>query len=71
MSFEFWNAVDLEYKLVILIGFDNRCRTHASLDDNTHAEISGDRVTQNLFLFTGTPGKSIVAVFSNFRSLLE
>jgi len=42
----FWNAVDLERKLELCKNYHNRSRTHASLDGNTPAEISGDRVTQ-------------------------
>ena len=42
----FWNAVDLGRKLDIFKDYYNRSRTHASLDGNTPAEISGDRVTQ-------------------------
>jgi transposase InsO family protein len=42
----FWNAVDLERKLELFKDYYNRSRTHASLDGNTPAEISGDRVTQ-------------------------
>ena len=42
----FWNAVDLERKLDSFKDYYNHSRTHASLDGNTPAEISGDRVTQ-------------------------
>jgi transposase InsO family protein len=42
----FWNAVDLERKLELFKDYYNHSRTHASLDGNTPAEISGDRATQ-------------------------
>jgi len=42
----FWNAGDLERKLVIFKDYYNRSRSHASLDGNTPAEFSGNRVTQ-------------------------
>ena len=48
----FWNTVDLERKLEIFKDYYNRSRTHASLDGNTPAEISGDRVTQPAPLHT-------------------
>jgi len=37
----FWNAVDLERKLELFKDYYNHSRTHASLDGNTPAEISG------------------------------
>ena len=40
----FWNAVDLERKLASFQRYYNHSRTHASLDGNTPAEISGDSV---------------------------
>jgi len=40
----FWNAVDLEQPLALFRDYCNRSRTHASLDSNTLAEISGDSV---------------------------
>ena len=40
----FWNAVDLERKLEHFKDYYNHSRTHASLDGNTPAEISGDSV---------------------------
>ncbi|MEN8132930.1 MAG: integrase core domain-containing protein [Pseudomonadota bacterium] len=42
----FWNVVDLERKLELFKDYYNHSRTHASMDGNTPAEISGDRVTQ-------------------------
>jgi len=42
----FWNAVDLERKLALFKEYYNHSRTHASLDGNTPAEISGHRITQ-------------------------
>ena len=45
-STPFWNADDLERKLELFKDYYNHSRTHASLDGNTPAEISGDRVTQ-------------------------
>jgi transposase InsO family protein len=42
----FWNAVDLERKLELFKDYYNHSRTHASLDGNTPAVISGDRVAQ-------------------------
>ena len=42
----FWNAVDLERKLALFKDYYNHSRTHASLDGNTPAEISGERVAQ-------------------------
>ena len=42
----FWNAVDLERKLALFEDYCNRSRTHAPLDGNTPAEISGHCVTQ-------------------------
>ena len=42
----FWNAVDLERKLALFKDYYNHSRTHASLDGNTPAEISGDSVAQ-------------------------
>ncbi len=42
----FWNAVDMEQKLALFRDYYNHARTHASLDANTPAEISGDRVVQ-------------------------
>jgi putative transposase len=38
----FWNAADLERKLANFQRYYNHSRTHASLDGNTPAEISGD-----------------------------
>jgi len=43
----FWNAVDLERKLALFKDYYNHSRTHASLDGNTPAEISGDGVAQS------------------------
>ena len=42
----FSNATDLDRKLVIFKDYYNHSRTHASLDGNTPAEISGDSVAQ-------------------------
>ena len=42
----FWNARDLERKLVDFRQYYNHSRTHASLSGNTPAEISGDSVAQ-------------------------
>jgi len=42
----FWNARDLERKLVDFRQYYNHSRTHASLSDKTPAEISGDSVAQ-------------------------
>ncbi|MGB5409532.1 MAG: integrase core domain-containing protein, partial [Thiogranum sp.] len=42
----FWNAVDLKRKLALFENYYNHSRTHASLDGNTPAEISGDSVAQ-------------------------
>ena len=39
-------AVDQERKLALFKEYYNHSRTHASLDGNTPAEISGDRVAQ-------------------------
>jgi len=65
-----WAAVDLEPKLELFRDYCNHSRTHASLDSNTPAEISGDIVAHpdplNSYI-----GKSIAAVFSNCRLLLE
>ncbi len=41
----FCNALDLERKLALFRDYYNHSRTHASLDGNTPAEISGDSVT--------------------------
>ncbi len=41
----FWNAVDLERKLPSFQLYFNHSRTHASLDGNTPAEMSGSVVT--------------------------
>jgi len=46
----FWNAVDLERKLELFKDYYNHSRTHASLDGNTPAVISGDRVVQPVSL---------------------
>jgi len=40
----FWNTVDLERKLRCFHLYSNHSRTHASLDGNTPAEMSGDAV---------------------------
>ena len=40
----FWNKADLEQKLALFRDYYNHSRTHASLDGNTPAEISGDSV---------------------------
>ena len=42
----FWNARDLERKLVDFRQYYNHSRTHSSLSGNTPAEISGDSVAQ-------------------------
>ena len=42
----FWNTIDLERKLDLFKDYYNHSRTHASLDGNTPAEISGDSVAQ-------------------------
>jgi len=42
----FWNARDLERKLVDFRQYYNHSRTHASLSGNTPAESSGDNVAQ-------------------------
>ena len=42
----FWNAIDLERKLELFKDYYNHSRTHASLDGNTPAEISGDSIAQ-------------------------
>ena len=42
----FWNVADLERKLELFKDYYNHSRTHASLDGNTPAEISGDSVAQ-------------------------
>jgi len=48
----FWNTVDLERKLELFKDYYNYSRTHASLDGNTPAEISGDRVAQPAPLYS-------------------
>ena len=40
------NPIDLERKLELFRDYYNHSRTHASLDGNTPAEISGDCVEQ-------------------------
>ena len=42
----FWNTIDLERKLDLFKDYYNHSRTHSSLDGNTPAEFSGDRVAQ-------------------------
>ncbi len=66
----FWNTVDLERKLRSFQLYFDYSRTHASLDGNTPAEMSGCVVTDPAALCNFT-GKGITVAFSNARSPRE
>jgi len=42
----FWNVVDLERKLELFRDYYNHSRTHASLEGDVPAQVSGDSVAQ-------------------------
>ncbi len=46
----FWNAVDLEKKLTEFRAYYNQRRVHSSLDGDTPAEVSGERINRQAVL---------------------